>query len=238
MLEVYMTRNNFPNSKKPFVFRSRNQRIYTQEELVKMIAEYNSTVTEIDALAVMKAFEAVFNRLIENGDGVKLFMGTFRSGASGSASSIDEFFSPKPKTDKRTPKKDHKISLLFEPAASYAKNLLLMPFKYLGLEKFCSIMMTSVKNASSPDSPLYRAGDFVEIKGSFIKINPKCEEEGVFIMNSDHKFRLDQYLKATRFTIIAHIPDTVPRGEYQLFIESAKGTSSNQYLIDIAKRQK
>jgi len=237
MLEVYMTNNNFPNHKKPYVFRSRNQTIYTQKELVKMIADYNSTVTETDAIAVMKAFEEVFNRIIARGDGVKLFMGTFRAGASGTAESAEEFFSPKPKVDKRTAKHDHKISLIFEPAASYAKDLLLIPFKWLGLEKLCYTRISSVKNVLRENCDYFYPSDVIEIKGTFIKVRPKYNEEGVFLLNNKthEKYRLNQYFRATRVTIAAFLPADIPSGEYSLFIETEKGTSVNSIVIEIKK---
>ncbi|HAH63533.1 MAG TPA: hypothetical protein DCL73_15715, partial [Treponema sp.] len=123
MLSVYISRNNFENRKKEFTYRSRNCGTITRDQFVQMIAEANTTVTEADTIAVMTLIEQKFDELINKGFAVQLPMGTFRAGASGTAESPDDRFRPKPVRSPNTPKRDHKLSLLFEPDKKKEKNL-------------------------------------------------------------------------------------------------------------------
>ncbi|MFA6857597.1 MAG: DNA-binding domain-containing protein, partial [Treponema sp.] len=123
MLDVYVSRNNFENRKKEFIFRSRNCGTITRDKFVQMIAESNTTVTETDTIAVMTLIEQQFDKLINEGFAVQLPMGTFRAGASGTAESPDDRFCPKPARSPDTPKRDHALSLLFEPDRKKEKNL-------------------------------------------------------------------------------------------------------------------
>jgi hypothetical protein len=114
MLSIYISRNNFGNRKKDYIYRSRNCGIITQDMFIKMIAGANTTVTEPDTIAVMTLIEQKFDELINTGFAVQLPMGIFRAGASGTAESTTDCFRPKSLYSKDAKKTDHTISLLFE----------------------------------------------------------------------------------------------------------------------------
>ena len=235
MLEVYMTRNPFPNSKKKFSFRSRSSKIYTQEELVDLIANANTTLTKPDVIAVFTEMERQFNHILDNGDGVKLFMGTFRPSATGTAEEADDHFSPKPRTSKNAIKRDHKISLLFEVNDLYRKRFLTIPFKFLGLARLCSARIHVVHRAGMTEQATISPSDSIEIKGSYLKLDPNDTKQGVFLTseNDSKEYRLNEYSRCTRVTITARIPPDLPAGEYSIFVRTHKHGTSNIMNITI-----
>ncbi|MBO7486282.1 MAG: DUF4469 domain-containing protein [Spirochaetaceae bacterium] len=235
MLEVYMTRNHFPNSKKKYSFRSRSSKIYTQEELVDRIANANTTLTKPDVIAVFTEMERQFNHILDNGDGVKLFMGSFHPGVSGTAEEATEHFSPKPRQSKNAVKRDHKISLLFEVNDSYRKKYLSIPFKYLGLAKLCTARIRVVQRADLADRTTISPSDSIEIKGSYLKLDPNDAEQGVFLTKSQDpkKYRLNEYSRCTRITVTARIPSDIPPGDYSIFVRTDKHGTPNIMKITI-----
>ena len=236
MLEVYMTRNHFPNSKKKFSFRSHSTKIYTQEEFVDLIANAHTTLTKADVLAVFSEMERQFDYILENGDGVKLFMGTFHPGASGTAEEADDHFSPKPRTSKNAGKKNHKISLLFKPNESFRKKLISIPFKFLGFTKICTAIIHFVKPADITKVDKIFPSNFVEIKGSYLKLDPNDTNQGVFLseLHDSKEYRLNEYTRCTRVTVTARIPPDIQAGEYYIFTRSKDFGTSNYFKIKIS----
>lgn len=92
MLKVYTQENTFTNRKKPYVFKSQNDITVDEDAIIRQIADANTTITEADARAVMNVLERVFWNNIRDGNVVKLFMGSFRAGAAGSAETSKEIF--------------------------------------------------------------------------------------------------------------------------------------------------
>ena len=235
MLEVYMTRNNFPNSKKKFSFRSRSSKVYTQEELVDLIANAHTTLTKPDVIAVFTEMERQFNHILDNGDGVKLFMGSFRLGASGTAEEEDEHFSPKPRTSKNAVKKDHKISLLFEVNDLYRKKFLSIPFKFLGSNRLCTARIHVVHRAGMTEQATISPSDSIEIKGAYLKLDPNDAKQGIFLTsaNDSKEYRLNEYSRCTRITVTARIPPDLPAGDYSIFVRTKEHGTSNIMTITI-----
>lgn len=236
MLEVYMTRNHFPNSKKKFSFRSHSTKIYTQEEFVDLIANAHTTLTKPDVIAVFSEMERQFNHILENGDGVKLFMGSFHPGASGTAEKADDHFSPKPRTSQNADKKNHKISLLFEPDKTFRKKLISIPFKFLGFTKICTAIIHFIRPVDTAKVDKISPSDFVEIKGSYLKLDPNDTNQGVFLskLHDSKEYRLNEYTRCTRVTITARIPPDIQADEYYIFARSKDFGTSNHFSIKIS----
>lgn len=147
MLEVYISKNTFTNKKKPYVFRSRNLITYTQEDIINEIDRSGTTFTAADAAGLLAELEDVFTKFIKSGAAVKLFMGTFRASASGTAETATETFRPKKGRDPRTPVRDHTISLHFEKDQRFSEELRDMKFKRLGFQNYVYLTFLSSKTA-------------------------------------------------------------------------------------------
>ena len=233
MLKVYISENNFPNKKKPFVFRSQVMRKVTQEELIDEIAT-GSTVTRADAAAVFSMFEERFNEALMRGMSVELFMGTFFPSASGTAESMSETFRVRETRDPRSPKRDHKISLIFEPLKKYGKMLRQMQIERIGYKKLCHSRIDFIYNCMEGKNG-FAPGDFIIIRGSFIKCEPSDESQGVFFKNREtgETTRAKIYTHTTRLKICAQIPSELKNADYDVFVKTEKGEQSSTANISI-----
>ncbi|WP_287048198.1 DNA-binding domain-containing protein [Treponema sp.] len=235
MLEVYISENKFKNKKKPFVFRSRNLQTFTQEDIIDAIAEAGTTFTKADAAGMFKVFEQVFKRFIERGHAVKLFMGTFRASASGTAETNSETFKPVIPKDPRTPKKDHNISLSFEPNEAYSEQLRNIAFKRLGFVKLSRPAITSISSAMiNSDTPLI-PGDYINISGRFLKFDFEDNSQGVFFKETDgtKSYKASNFTKATRVSITVQIPPELEPGTYTVKIRTQTESAFSQQIITV-----
>jgi hypothetical protein len=235
MLNVYLTPNNFSNKKKPYSFRSRTTQSLTQNDLIDAVTEANTTVSKTDAVAVMTELEHQFNKAIERGASVSLFMGTFCAGASGTAESDTEMFSPKKHTDPRTPKRNHRISLAFRPARLYAEKLRSIAFKRIGVKELCAPVLYMLYNTENGSNTAFAPGGFITIGGAYIKFDPSDTGTGVFFADrkTDQTFRAQLYTRTTRVGSCAQIPPDTASGRYDVYIVSSDGKRSNTITIDI-----
>jgi hypothetical protein len=235
MLKVYVTHNNFANKKKKYSFRSTTTETMSQNQLIDAIANANTTVTKADTIAVMSELQEQFDKAIKNGKSVTLFMGTFTASASGTAESHTETFKPGNYKDKRTPKRDHKISLIFKPARIYADELSSIQFERIGLTLLCEPQLFYTYNGTDRENNEFAPGDFITLRGSYIKVDSSDSTTGVFLINraARQTIRASVYTRATRLTICAQIPpETVP-GQYSVCIKTKKQKKSNELSITV-----
>lgn len=234
MLKVYTQKNTLSNRKKPYVFKSQNAFTVDEEDIIKAIAESHTTITEADARAVLSVLENVFWEKINLGCVVKLFMGSFRAGASGSADSEDEIFKPKKVHYRNAPVRDHAISLLFNTNKKKEKNLCTTVkterVRHGGL---CNPYITQILNTFD-NSIEFTQKDVATIDGRFIKIDILDPEQGVFVSGNGVNVRINKYLHNTKSKIEFFIPDELSDGIYLVMVKTnRKGVlhSSNSHQI-------
>jgi hypothetical protein len=113
----------FPNSYgvlggKKYVFRSSNTGSLTEKEFVKMLATFNTTITEPDTLAVLNAMKTLIIKYAALGFSVQTPLGIFHSSAGGSAENLEEAFDPEGKNN------DHNIRLLYRASTEVSSCIL------------------------------------------------------------------------------------------------------------------
>lgn len=86
--------NHFDSAKKPYCFRNIYSGTVESDELIRRIAENNTTLTEADTLACLNVMEEVITELIADGKKVRTPFGLFYLAASGTAEEVDEPFTP------------------------------------------------------------------------------------------------------------------------------------------------
>ncbi len=226
MLSVYVSRNNFENRKKEFTYRSRNCGTITREQFVQMIADANTTVTEADTIAVMTLIEQKFDELINEGFAVQLPMGTFRAGASGTAESPDDRFHPKPVRSPNTPKKDHTISLLFEPDRKKEKDLRYhVKYEKTSNRLVCRPFFDALYTIDNSYVRTIEQGQPLSVHGDYLKIDFSDEEQGLYLckgggLGSEKLYRISSFSRNARKTLTFNIPYAVPDGDYMLCIST------------------
>lgn len=236
MLEVYISKNTFTNKKKPYVFRSRNLITYTQEDIINEIDRSGTTFTAADAAGLLAELEDVFTKFIKSGAAVKLFMGTFRASASGTAETATETFRPKKGRDPRTPVRDHTISLHFEKDQRFSEELRDMKFKRLGFQKLCVPYISVIKNGIIGKTDIFQPGDSVLIKGRFLKFDYYNSTQGLFFKNKEtaQVFKATSFTRLTRLSVQALIPTELQDGIYSVYIATDGNKRSNSVEIEIS----
>lgn len=236
MLEVYISKNTFTNKKKPYVFRSPNLITYTQEDIINEIDRSGTTFTAADAAGLLAELEDVFTKFIKSGAAVKLFMGTFRASASGTAETATETFRPKKGRDPRTPVRDHTISLHFEKDQRFSEELRDMKFKRLGFQKLCVPYISVIKNGIIGKTDIFQPGDSVLIKGRFLKFDYYNSTQGLFFKNKEtaQVFKATSFTRLTRLSVQALIPTELQAGIYSVYIATDGNKRSNSVEIEIS----
>lgn len=239
MLNIYTRENNFANAKKPYSFHSQICGTVTQDEIIERIAKAGTTVTKADAAAVIAEFEHQITYALQDGYAVKLFCGTIKPGASGTAEKRDELFRPKPPLDERTPKRDHKIKLLFEQSKSFVKHLTgTIQYKRSKSTSFCSPYISSVRVPYSKTPDKFFADDFIHLHGNFLKFDASDTNQGVFFVNTltKQETRASKYSSITRLNVTAVLPSALEAGDYTVQVRtiiSDKTHYSNSAKIQV-----
>ncbi|MCK9171309.1 MAG: DUF4469 domain-containing protein [Treponema sp.] len=224
MLDIYVSRNNFENRKKEFTFRSRNCGTITRDQFVQIIAESNTTVTEADTIAVMTLIEQQFDKLINEGFAVQLPMGTFRAGASGTAESQNDSFRPKPPLSPDTPKRDHELSLLFEPDRKKEKNLKYhVKYKKTSNRLVCRPFFDALYTINDSSVHTIEQGQSLSTHGDYLKIDFSDEEQGLYLCKGggfgcEKLYRISSFSRNARKTLTFTLPWNIPDGDYMLCI--------------------
>lgn len=215
MLKVYTQENTLAHRKKPYVFKSQNCYTVEQDALIKEIAEANTTITEADALAVMSVLEQKFWNFINEGCVVKMFMGSFRAGAGGTAEKESEIFKPKKVNYRNAPERDHTISLNFEADKIKEKELCrTVNVQRISHSGFCEPVITSISGYTG--EPYFCTKDIATIYGQFLKIRPDDEVQGVFLSKAGKRQRMSVYTQTTRSRISFQLPDDIEEGIYSV----------------------
>lgn len=239
MLKVYTQENTFTNRKKPYVFKSQNDITVDEDTIIRQIADANTTITEADARAVMNVLERVFWNNIRDGNVVKLFMGSFRAGAAGSAETSKEIFKPVPVNYKNAPQRDHKISLLFKSDIKKEK-LLCEDVKYERITNhgICNPYISSISGYSNRINGVFSPMEIATIDGKFIKIDCKDDNQGVFISGKGKTYKPNIFIKNTRTILSFQLPAEIEEGEYLVTVKTNRRGllhESNTYKIIIEK---
>jgi hypothetical protein len=157
---------------------------------------------------------------------VESFFGTLSVGATGSAEKESERFTPGKPSDRRSPQRDHKITLNFKAKPSFLQKVKDgLHYKTERLQKLCEPHINVVTDADMQAGIPLTAGDIVHIRGQFLKVDPNDDEQGVFLKTLGKSYRLVRYSRCTRCSIDSLIPDGVPDGDYRMEVRTRKSGS-------------
>ncbi len=215
MLKVFVREIYSPLAKGNYVFMSENMATFTEEQLVKKMAEFNTTLTEADALAALNVMQRIVMEKVKEGYAVQTPFGLFYAVAGGSAASTDADFNPGSKET------NHAIRMRFRPnrelSADVSKNTV--------VERVSNAIKTRAYidyagNADGKaDSPI-KNGDIICIRGNFLKFDETNENHGIFLTDGENEYRLTYYTQISAGTVSARIEDSIPSGSYALIVRN------------------
>lgn len=197
------------------MFRSSTMTTLTQEELIKKMAEFNTTITEADTLAVLNVLKRLVLEYTEQGYTVQTPLGLFYASASGTTNDVLADFSPQ---DAST---DHTIRMLYRPSSEVTKGILKnTPVERSSDKLKATPFIQLVRNAGGDEDSAIKAGDSILVAGEYLKFDSGDNKQGIFLSGATLSYRLSYYTRNTDRTLEARIDSSVPAGRYTLSVKN------------------
>ncbi|MBQ3691719.1 MAG: DUF4469 domain-containing protein [Clostridia bacterium] len=230
MVQIYSYLNNLTASeeKDKYCFRSVVDQTLDSEQLIKEIINYNSTITEADARAVLSVLNTKVKYFVNLGYKVELPFGYIYNKANGTVARVNDGFVPGTG--------NHRISTVFrfkdDAAYEMTKNA---SYKNAGSGYVILPQITelySIKNNGKEDESLsFAAGSILRIMGKNISFNIEDALQGVFLIDGEHhETRIESYNRIGTNVVEAYIP-AVSAGSYEVKIVTKPGTDRYEKCV-------
>jgi len=230
MIQIYSYLNSFQagEEKDKYCFRSVADQTLDSEQLIKEIINYNSTITEADARAMLSILSDKVKHFVNLGYKVELPFGYIFNKANGTVARINDGFVPGTG--------NHRISPVFrfkpEAADEMTKNA---SYKNAGSGFVTLPQITelySIKNNGKEDEALsFAAGSLLRIMGKNISFDIEDASQGVFLVDGEHhETRIETYNRIGTNVLEAYIP-AVSAGNYEIKIVTKPGTDRYEKCV-------
>ncbi|MFA6857551.1 MAG: DNA-binding domain-containing protein [Treponema sp.] len=222
MLEITTHKNYLQKdeTKNQFCFRSFITEEMNNEQLVQEIINYNSTITEADARAVLSVLGTLVPRFVAKGISVELPFGLIHTRAKGSCEKLTSSFIPGTG--------DNKISILFEMKDDVKKSIIgsaqykQMDADFTGDPKIQSLAVVQDDTTESAVLTIQR-GKMLRIHGRNLELDLTDERQGVFLGTADDAPRCKRYTRSGSNVIDVIIPDDAPLGTCRISVGTKPG---------------
>ncbi len=222
MVQIYSYLNNLTTSgeKDKYCFRSVVDQTLDSEQLIKEIINYNSTITEADARAVLSVLSDKVKHFVNLGYKVELPFGYIYNKANGTVAKLNDGFVPG--------SGNHRISTVFrfksDAAYEMTKNA---SYKNAGSGFVTLPLITelySIKNNGKESEVLsFAAGAMLHISGKNISFDLEDELQGVFLIDAEHhETRIESFNRIGTNVVETYIP-AVNAGSYEVKIVTKPG---------------
>lgn len=200
--------NHFDSAKKPYCFRNIYSGTVESDELIRRIAENNTTLTEADTLACLNVMEEVITELIADGKKVRTPFGLFYLAASGTAEEVDEPFTP------LNAESGHSVNLHFCADRDFTDHAVALAV--ITREEWKDVevpVIYTVSDGSGTEAPSYTPGGIIKIKGRRLSYNEEKPDEGVFFTDTNGSaVRAQQIFHNKPTLLIVQIPEELTSG--------------------------
>ena len=219
MIQIYTYQNSLKVSegKDKYCFRSVVDQTLDNEQLIKEIISYNSTITEADARAVLSVLNDRVKHFVNLGYKVELPFGWMFNKATGSS--------------------NHRITTVFkfkdDAADEMIKNA---AYRQAGsgyvLIPVIKEMYSVLKNGKESDILEFDSGSMLRIKGKNVSFDADDEVQGVFLVASDKtEIRVASYNRIGSSIIEAYIPSGIDAGNYEVKLVTKPGTERYEKCV-------
>ena len=231
MIQVYTYQNSLKVSegKDKYCFRSVVDQILDNEQLVKEIISYNSTITEADVRAVLSVLNDRVKRFVNLGYKVELPFGYVYNKANGTVPKLNDGFVPGTG--------NHKISTVFRFKDDAAEEMVKgASYKLAGsgyvqipvIKEVCSIQ----SDGKESDSVEFAAGAIMRLKGKNVSFDASDSNQGVFLVASDKaETRVASYNRVGTSVIEAYVPSDLSVGDYEVKLVTKPGTERYEKCV-------
>lgn len=235
MVQIYTYQNSLKTSegKDKYCFRSVVDQTMDNEQLIKEIISYNSTITEADARAVLSVLNDRVKHFVNLGYKVELPFGWMFNKANGTVARLNDDFV--------AGSSNHRITTVFrfkdDAADEMIKNAV---YKQAG-SGYVQIpvikgMYSILNNGKESDVLEFASGSMLRIKGKNVSFDADDEAQGIFLVASDKsEIRIASYNRIGSSVIEAYIPSGTAAGAYEVKLVTKPGSERYEKCIFSAK---
>lgn len=235
MVQIYTYQNSLKTSegKDKYCFRSVVDQTMDNEQLIKEIISYNSTITEADARAVLSVLNDRVKHFVNLGYKVELPFGWMFNKANGTVARLNDGFV--------AGSSNHRITTVFrfkdDTADEMIKNAV---YKQAG-SGYVQIpvikgMYSILNNGKESDVLEFASGSMLRIKGKNVSFDADDEAQGIFLVASDKsEIRIASYNRIGSSVIEAYIPSGTAAGAYEVKLVTKPGSERYEKCIFSAK---
>ncbi|WPP48352.1 HU family DNA-binding protein [Catalinimonas niigatensis] len=210
-------RNPFKKNKEERVARVLHRACAGDEEVVKMILLRNSGLTRSEVMAVLEEYTVALEYLLKDGQSVHTSLIKLEASIKGKFRDENDRFDPK----------RHKVCL----NASPGKRLRKLLDREKAYRQEPSSPQPYIEGFQHFDSQLpahhFLPGIPVRLSGSYLKINPEKEDEGIYLKAANNKlWKISQLVTNFPGELLFMMPEGMPAGTYQLEVRCRVGNST------------
>lgn len=231
MVQIYTYQNSLKvnEGKDKYCFRSVVDQTLDNEQLIKEIISYNSTITEADARAVLSVLNDRVKHFVNLGYKVELPFGWIFNRANGTVAKLNDGFV--------AGSSNHRITTVFkfkdDAADEMVKNA---AYKQAGsgyvqlpaIKEMCSIL----QNGKESDSLEFAAGSMLRLKGKNVSFEAADGAQGIFLIASDKtETRIASYNRIGTSVIEAYVPSGIAAGDYEVKLVTKPGVERYETCV-------
>ena len=224
MIQIYTYYNSLKmaEGKDKYCFRSVVDQTLDNEQLIREIISYNSTITEADARAVLSVLNDRVKHFVNLGYKVELPFGYVYNKANGTVPNLNDGFVPGTS--------NHRISSVFKfKSDAEAEMVAKAAYKIAGTGyvKFPVIkeLHSILPNGDESEVLVFAAGSMLRIKGSQLSFDADDYQQGIFLVAPDYsETSFNTYNRIGPSVAEAYIPSGLAAGTYEVKIVTKPGT--------------
>ena len=231
MIQVYAYQNPLKTveGKDKYCFRSVVDQTLDNEQLIKEIIDYNSTITEADARAVLSVLNDRVKHFVNLGYKVELPFGFVFNKANGTVPRLNEGFMPGTS--------NHRISTVFRFKTEAVDEMInkaayhMAGNGYVGIPSITELY-SKLRDGTESEELSFSTGSLLCIKGKHISFDVSDELQGVFLTDGDnHEVRIDSFNRIGSNIIEAYIPEGMSAGTYGVKLVIKAGTERYETCV-------
>lgn len=231
MVQIYTYQNSLKvnEGKDKYCFRSVVDQTLDNEQLIKEIISYNSTITEADVRAVLSVLNDRVKHFVNLGYKVELPFGWIFNRANGTVAKLNDGFV--------AGSSNHRITTIFKFKDDAADEMVKdAVYKQAGIgyvqlpaiKEMCSIL----QNGKESDSLEFAVGSMLRLKGKNVSFEAADGAQGIFLIASDKtETRIARYNRIGTSVIEAYVPSGIVAGDYEVKLVTKPGVERYETCV-------
>lgn len=218
MIEVRTYKNHLISDpeKDGYCFKSNPNQTLSQAQLAREFREYNSSITEPDALSMLSILDTLVKKYVARGYSVELPFCYVYNKATGTTESIRNSFQPGAGNNRFQPVFELKPAAAKDMTADV--NYKLLPPEIVTAPRLLEAYVLSADAQENRELNVL-PGSSMRLRGSNIKANLADSEQGVFfVAQNKSQTRIASYTRNGTNVIDFSVPAEISSGTYSIMI--------------------